>query len=80
MVDKANCLSVQETVNKIKGILKNVNLSVTNIKIKIGNRVPIYKELTETLDNTLPSKIVLEIVNETGSKLPLSKRSRCLRL
>jgi len=79
VVDKANCLSILETENKIKSILKNVNLSVTNVKIKIGNGVPIYKKLIEALDNTLPSKIVLEVVNERGTNLPLSKRSRRLR-
>ncbi|MCL2642594.1 MAG: hypothetical protein FWD52_03660 [Candidatus Bathyarchaeota archaeon] len=79
LVDKTNCLSIQETDNKIKSILKNVNLSVTNVKIKIGNGVPVYKELIEALDNTLPSKIVLEIVSEVGTNLPISKRSRCLR-
>jgi len=79
VVDNANCLSILETGNKIKSILKNVNLSVTNVRIKIGNGVPIYKELIEALNNTLPSKIVLEVVNERGTNLPLSKRSRCLR-
>jgi len=79
IVDKANCLSIIETGNKIKGILKNVDLSATNVKIKIGNGVPVYKGLIEKLDNTLPSKIVFEVVSEVGTNLPLSKRSRCLR-
>ena len=65
--------------NKIKNILKNVNLSVTSVKIKIGNGVPVYKGLIEALDNTLPSSIVLEVVSEVGTNLALSKRSRCLR-
>ncbi|MCL1977955.1 MAG: hypothetical protein FWG55_07655 [Candidatus Bathyarchaeota archaeon] len=79
VVDKANCLSIRETNNKIKSILKNVNLSATNVKIKIGNGVPAYKGLIETLDDTLPPRIVLEIVSEAGTNLPLSKRSRSLR-
>lgn len=79
MVDKANCLSVLETNNKIKSILKNVNLSVTSVKIKMGNGVPVYKRLIEALDNTLPSKIILEVVSEVGTNLPVSKRSRELR-
>jgi hypothetical protein len=79
MVDKANCLSIREVNIKIKSILKNVNLSATNVKIKIGNGVPAYKELIEALDNTLPPKVVLEVVNEMGTNLPLSKRSRGLR-
>ena len=79
VVDKANCLSILETVNKIKSILKNVNLSVTNVRIKIGDGVPIYKRLIGTLDKSLPSEIVLEVVREAGTNLPLSKRSRELR-
>jgi hypothetical protein len=79
VVDKANCLSIWEMDNKINSILKNVNLSTTRVKIKVGNGVPVYKELIEALDNTLPSKVVLEIVNEKGTNTPVSKRSRCLR-
>ncbi|XHH07882.1 MAG: hypothetical protein ACFCUE_09915 [Candidatus Bathyarchaeia archaeon] len=79
VVDKANCLSIREINNKIKSILKNVNLSSTNVKIKIGNGVPAYKELIEALDNTLPPKVVLEVVSEAGTNLPLSKRSRGVR-
>ncbi len=79
LVDKANCLSIREINNKLKSILKNVNLSATLVKIKIGNGVPAYKELIEALDNTLPPKVVLEVVSEAGTNLPLSKRSRGLR-
>jgi hypothetical protein len=76
---EANCLSIRETNNRIKSILKNVNLLATNVRIKIGNGVPAYKELIETLDKTLPYRIVLEVVSEAGTNLPVSKRSRSLR-
>ncbi len=79
IIDKANCLSIREVVIKIKSILKNVNLSATIVKIKIGNGVPAYKELIEALDNTLPPKVVLEVVSEAGTNLPLTKRSRGVR-
>jgi hypothetical protein len=78
-VDEANCLSIRETNNKIKSVLKNVNLSTTKVRIKIGNGVPIYKELIETLDKTLPPKVILEVVSEAGTNLPITKRSRSLR-
>jgi hypothetical protein len=78
-VDEANCLSIRETNNKIKSVIKNVNLSATKVRIKIGNGVPAYKELIETLDRTLPAKVVLEIVNEARTNLPVSKRSRSVR-
>jgi len=76
---ETNCLSIQETEDKIKSILKNVNLLITNVRIRIGNGVPAYKGLIETLDKTLSPKIVLEVVSEAGTNLPVSKRSRSLR-
>jgi hypothetical protein len=79
IIDKANCLSIREVVIKLKSILKNVNLSATTVKIKIGNGVPAYKELIEALDNSLPPKVALEVVNEMGTNLPLTKRSRGIR-
>jgi hypothetical protein len=79
IIDKTNCLSIREVVIKLKSILKNVNLSATLVKIKIGNGVPTYKELIEALDNTLPPKVVLEAVSEAGTNRPLTKRSRGVR-
>ncbi len=79
LVDQANCLGPQETVNKIKGILKNVNLSATAVKIKIGNGVSAYKELIEALDYLVPAKVILEVVSEAGTNRPLKKRSRGIR-
>jgi len=79
IVDRANCLGTREAVNKIKSILKNVNLSATAVKIKVGNGVPAYHEIIEELDEELPSMVVLEVVGEAGTNLPLSKRSRGLK-
>jgi hypothetical protein len=76
---EANCLSIRETSNRIKSIVKNVNLLAINVRIKIGNGVPAYKELVEALDRALPYRIVLEVVSEAGTNLPVSKRSRSLR-
>lgn len=79
VVDRANCLGTREAVKKIKSILKNVNLSATAVKIKVGNGVPTYHEIIEELDEALPSMVVLEVVSEVGTNLPLSKRSRGLK-
>jgi hypothetical protein len=79
IIDKANCLSIREVVIKLKSILKNVCLSATIVKIKIGNGVPAYKELIKALDNTLPPKVVLEVVSEAGTNMPIAKRSRNVR-
>ena len=81
IIDRANCLNAQEVVNKIKSVLKNINMPLTIIKVKIGNGVPAYKELVEALDAELPPKVILEVVNEAGTNKPLkvNKRSRNLR-
>ena len=81
IIDRANCLSAQEVVNKIKSVLKNINMSFTIVKVKIGNGVPAYKELVEALDAELPPKVILEVVNEAGTNKPLkvNNRSRNLR-
>jgi len=79
VIIEANCLSIRETINKIKSILKNINLTTTKVRIKIGNEVPTHKELITKLDETLPPRIVLEVVNGAGTNLPISKRSRSLR-
>jgi len=76
---ETNCLSIQETANKIKSILKNVNLLATNVRVKIGNGVPAHKELIETLDEILSPKVILEVVSEAGTNLSVSKHSRSLR-
>jgi hypothetical protein len=78
--ERANCFSVQEVLSKIQGIIKNINVSTTTITIKIGNGVPAYKELLETLDNALPTEVTLEVVSEAGTNLPLKKNKRSRRL
>jgi hypothetical protein len=54
---------------------------VTTVLVKIGNGVPVYKELLEAMDEALPPKIELEVVNEAGTNSPLkeNKRSRRIR-
>ena len=37
------------------------------VTIKIGNGVPIYKELLEALDKALPTQVTLEVVSEAGT-------------
>jgi len=62
-----NCFSVQEVLNKIKNIIKNVDVSSTVVSVRIGNGVPAYKDLLETLDDALPPEVVLEVVSEAGT-------------
>jgi hypothetical protein len=76
-----NCFSIQEILNKIKNIIKNVNVSATVVSVKIGNGVPAYKKLLETLDSALPPEVVLEAVSEAGTNRNINenKHRRGLR-
>jgi hypothetical protein len=79
--ETGNCFSVYEVVNKVKDVLKNVEVSSTDVTIKIGNGVPSYKELVETLDCDLASEVVLEVVGEAGTNRSINhnKHRRGLR-
>jgi hypothetical protein len=76
-----NCFSIQEVLNKIKNIIKNVDVSATVVSVKIGNGVPAYKNLLATLDSALPPEVVLEAVSEAGTNRNISenKHRRGLR-
>ena len=79
--ETANCFSIQEALNKIKNIIKNVDASATAVSVKIGNGVPAYKKLLEALDSTLPPEVVLEAVSEAGTNRNINenKHRRGLR-
>ena len=68
-------------IDSINKTLRNVDFSVTNVAIKIGNGVPIYKDLLEALDGSLPQKVELNVVSEVGTNKPLkeNRRSRGIR-
>jgi hypothetical protein len=76
-----NCFSSKEVINSIAKTIKNVNFDQTSVCVKIGNGVPIYKDLLEALDQALPPQIILEVVSERGTNKPLkeNKRSRTVR-
>ena len=67
------CSNVTEIVNQVSAIVKNVNFLMTKVLVKIGNGVPIYKELLVALDSALPSEVVLEVVSEAGTDKPTNK-------
>ncbi len=83
VVETGNCFSVEDTVNKIKGVLKSLeSTSITSVSIKVGNGVPACKErLLQALDKALPNDITLESVSEAGTDRYLSeaKHRRGLR-
>jgi hypothetical protein len=79
--EEDNYSSTREVVSSIIRIMKNVNFEVTRVSVKIGNGVPVYKELLEVLDYALPPDVELEVVSEAGTNRPLeeNKRSREIR-
>lgn len=83
VAETGNCFSVEDTVNKIRGVLKSLeSTSITSVSIKVGNGVPACKErLLQTLDKALPNDITLESVSEAGTDRYLSeaKHRRGLR-
>ena len=70
--ETANCFSVHEALSKVRKVIRDVTFSSTTVTIKIGNGVPIYKELAETFDLALPEKVVLQVVSEVGTNRPLN--------
>lgn len=83
VIEKENCFGVEETLNKIKAVLKNFgDIPIVSVSVKVGDGVPVYKEkLLGALDMALPSSVVLESVSEAGTDRCLSetKHRRGLR-
>ncbi|MEM3695188.1 MAG: hypothetical protein QXJ11_04440 [Candidatus Bathyarchaeia archaeon] len=75
VVETENCVSVEETVEKIMKFLKSFEkISVASISVKVGDGVPVYKEkLLELLDDALPLNVTLESVSEVGTDRYLSR-------
>jgi hypothetical protein len=79
VIEEDNCYSSHELIGSILKVLRTVNFSVTSVVVKIGNGVPVYKELLEDLDYALPPQAVLEVVGEAGTNRPLTMHSRKIR-
>ncbi|MCL2358709.1 MAG: hypothetical protein LBH74_03745 [Nitrososphaerota archaeon] len=73
VIEQETCYSNQQLVLNIQRILKNINYALTSVTIKIGNGVPVYRDLLEELDYTLPAQVVLEVVGEAGTNRPLKE-------
>lgn len=75
VIDTGNCFSVEETVDKIKSILKNFEKNrATMISVKVGNGDLAHNEkLLRVLDDTLPLNVMLESVSEAGTDRLLSE-------
>jgi hypothetical protein len=75
VIETENCFSIEETLDKIKNSLKNLEKTpIASLSIKIGDGVPAYKEkLLRALDDALPARIMLESVSETGTNRYLNE-------
>ena len=67
VTETGNCYSVQEVLDRIKSVIKNFAVFSTVFSVKIGNGIPAYKTILETLDAMLPPEVVLEVVSEAGT-------------
>jgi len=83
VVETENCYSLDETVQRIEKIVKNLGkMAASSISVKIGDGVPACKEkLLNALDQILPPHVTLESVREAGtdSRLDEAKHRRGLR-
>jgi len=83
VIETGNCFSIEQTLNKVKNILKNLgNTQITSVSVKVGDGAPACKEkLLRILDNALPSNVLLESVSEAGTNRYLNetKHRRGLR-
>jgi hypothetical protein len=81
VIEESNCFSKKEVIETVNKTIRNVNFSVTNVLVKIGNGVPVYKDLVDALNDELPPEVELEVVSEAGTNWSLkeNKRSRGIR-
>ncbi len=69
VMETRNCFGIREVEREIDNLVKCF-ASSGEVKVKIGNGVPIFKELIASLDSELPPKVVLEVVSEAGTDRP----------
>jgi len=67
VTETGNFFSVQEVLDKIKRVKRDFAVFSTVFSVKIGNGIPAYKTILETLDAMLPPEVVLEVVSEAGT-------------
>ncbi len=80
VIEENNCYNSQELMNSILKTLRTVNFAVTSVLIKIGNGVPVYKELLKDLDESLPVQAMMEVVGEAGTNRPLKQNGRSRKI
>ena len=79
VIEEATCRSSREVIKTIRKVLKTVDFSVTKVSVKMGDGVPVYRELTLDLDDAMPPEVHLEVVGEAGTNRPQKLHSRKVR-
>jgi hypothetical protein len=69
VTETKNCFGMHEVLREVGTIVKS-NEASSSVTVKIGNGVPIYRELLASLDSELPERVVLEVVSEAGTDRP----------
>ena len=76
VVQTSNCYSVQEVLDTIRRIRRTLATSSTKFLVKIGNGVPAYKILLETLNSKLPPEVTLSVVSEAGTDQHIKEKKQ----
>lgn len=66
VVETRNCFNTLDVIKETCNIVETTDAS-TLTAVKIGNGVPIYRELLASLDTELPTRVILEVVSEAGT-------------
>jgi len=74
VTETKNCSGTREVLEELKRTVKMFD-TFTKVVVKIGNGVPVYKELLASLDLELPREVVLEVVGEEGTDRPARRDS-----
>ncbi|HJW65166.1 MAG TPA: hypothetical protein VJ507_00130 [Candidatus Bathyarchaeia archaeon] len=74
VTETKNCFGTREVLDELKNMVKMFD-TFTKFVVKIGNGVPVYKELLASLDSELPREVVLVVVGEAGTD-PSSKEGK----
>ena len=74
VTETKSCLGINEALKEVKNMVRSADDS-SAVTVKIGNGVPVYKQLLEKLDAELPQKVVLEVVSEAGTDRPTKESS-----
>ena len=73
------CCSITEVLNEIRILMNDIGFRSTAVSVRVGNGVPIHRDLLEILDAELLRSVVLEVVSEAGTNRPSVAHRRGLR-